>query len=90
MTTPKGILEIQLKDYTKKMNERIEKRMKAEKDSHERAVAMLKLYLDKNWSLQAIGNKYGITRERVRQILNRFDEYRAFRLSMKEIYAQRK
>jgi len=34
----------------------------------ERNDEMRRLRYDENWTLQAIGDKYGITRERVRQI----------------------
>ena len=32
---------------------------------------ILKFYVEFNWTLQKIGEEYGLTRERVRQIINR-------------------
>lgn len=38
----------------------------------ERAQAMVRLRYDERLTLQAIGKRYGLTRERVRQIINAY------------------
>ena len=45
----------------------------------ERNEKILHLYIDDRLTLDEIGKKYGITRERVRQVLGRFPEYKTFR-----------
>jgi hypothetical protein len=47
----------------------------AEINNVERKREMLKLYVDDHMTLEVIGQKYGISKERVRQLINIFPEY---------------
>lgn len=52
--------------------ERREKHYMNEEDRQARALAMTKLRYDEKLTLAAIGKRYGLTRERVRQIIDAF------------------
>ncbi len=69
MTTPEGIERYrQAHDLAAK--ERKENHYMEKEEREARALAMTKLRYDEKLTLQAIATRYGLTRERVRQIID--------------------
>lgn len=58
---------------------RQKKRLERENQSRERERRIIEMRLDKEMTLEAIGKRYGITRERVRQILTKVEQREGIR-----------
>lgn len=53
----------------KKRDEAVQKRLERKKEMFNRGLEMARLHLDEGWPLQKVADKYGVSRQRVHQII---------------------